>query len=155
MILVCCEEGGLNHSDLGFQAPSLLSRRISVWIVSFCLHTDPSPACCCCNADMAAGGGCLAQKWFKQISPSFPYHQLKLQTQKPDGRELPSYFMLPSLEHPEKTVKLQQRFPQNKAELKFFSSLLKRCSHGNFYNRAILFCSRSASYQRTKCSGMA
>lgn len=58
------------------------------------------------------------QKRFKQISPSFQYHQLKLQTQKPDGSELPSYFMLPPQDHPEKIAKLQQRFPQNEAELK-------------------------------------
>lgn len=58
------------------------------------------------------------QKRFKQISPSFQYHQLKLQTQKPDGSELPSYFMLPPQDHPETIAKLQQSFPQNEAELK-------------------------------------
>lgn len=73
------------------------------------------------------------QKSFKQISPSFQYHQLKLQTQKPDGSELPSYFMLPPQDHPEKIAKLQQRFPQNEAELKLsWGSLLKRSSYGNF-----------------------
>lgn len=74
------------------------------------------------------------QKRFKQISPSFQYHQLKLKTQKPDGSKLPSSFILPPPPqgHPEKIAKLQHRFPQNEAELRFLGTLLKRSSYGNF-----------------------
>lgn len=72
------------------------------------------------------------QKRFKQISPSFQYHQLKLKTQKPEGSELPSSFIPSPRDHPEKIAKLWQRLPQNEAELRFLGSLLRRSSYGNF-----------------------